>query len=83
MNLNLLSYLISQNISTDLKGPKVNINCTMVDVRGRFLGLPHATMPAAVTTNENKKMSSFKHSKTFKRKRVHQTDLFRIINPLQ
>ena len=43
MNLNLLYFLISQNISTDLKGPKVNINCTMVDVRGRFLGLPHDT----------------------------------------
>ena len=32
----------------------------MDDVRGRFLGLPHGTTPAAVTTNPNIKMSSFK-----------------------
>ena len=25
----------------------------MDDVRGRFLGLPHGTTPAAVTTNKN------------------------------
>ena len=30
----------------------------MDDVRGRFLGLPHGTTPAAVTTNKNIKMSS-------------------------
>ena len=29
----------------------------MDDVRGRFLGLPHGTTPAAVTTNKNIKMS--------------------------
>ena len=34
----------------------------MDDVRGRFLGLPHGTTPAAVTTNKNIKMSSFKSS---------------------
>ena len=27
----------------------------MDGVRGRFLGLPHSTTPAAVTTNKNKK----------------------------
>ena len=37
----------------------------MDDVRGRFLGLPHGTTPAAVTTNKNIKMSSFKSSKMF------------------
>ena len=52
MNINLIYFLISQNISADLKGPKLNINCTMDDVRGRFLGLPHGTTPAAVTTNK-------------------------------
>ena len=33
----------------------------MDDVRGRFLGLPHGTTPAAVTTNKNIKMSSLKY----------------------
>ena len=33
-------------------------------------------------SNKNIKMSSFKSSETFKRKRVGQTDQFRIINPL-
>ena len=32
----------------------------MDDLRGRFLGLPHDTTPAAVITNKNIKMSSFK-----------------------
>ena len=32
----------------------------MVDVRDRFLELPHGTTPAAVSTNKNLKMSSFK-----------------------
>ena len=40
----------------------------MVDVRGRFLGLPHGTAPAAVTTNKNIKMSSFKSSKIIQKK---------------
>ena len=54
MNLNRLCFLISQNISADLKGPKrKNINCTMDDIRGLFLGMPHGTTPAAVTTNKN------------------------------
>ena len=44
-------FLISQNIHADLKGPKVNINCTMVDVRGDVLRPPHGTKPAAVKTN--------------------------------
>ena len=40
----------------------------MDDVRRRFLGLPHGTTPAAVTTNKNIKMSSFKSSENFQRK---------------
>ena len=40
----------------------------MDDVRGRFLGLPHGTIPAAVTTNENIKMSSFKSRENFQKK---------------
>ena len=35
------------------------------------------------TLNKNIKMTSFKSIKTFKRKMVGQTDLFRIINPFQ
>ena len=40
----------------------------MDDVLGRFLGLPHGTAPAAVTTNENIKMSSFKSSGNIQKK---------------
>ena len=39
----------------------------MDDVRGRFLGLPHGTTPAAVTTNKNIKMSSFKSGENIQR----------------
>ena len=34
----------------------------MDDVRGYVLGPPHDTIPAAVTTNKNKKASSYKSS---------------------
>ena len=34
----------------------------MDDVRGLFLGTPHGTTPAAVTTNKDIIMSSFKSS---------------------
>ena len=40
----------------------------MDDVRGRFLGLPHGTTPAAVTTNKNIKMSYFKSSENIQKK---------------
>ena len=40
----------------------------MDDVRGRLLGLPHGTIPAAVTTIENIKMSSFKSSENIQKK---------------
>ena len=40
----------------------------MDDVRGRFLGLPHGTTPAAVITNKNIKMSSFKSSANVQKK---------------
>ena len=52
MGLNINKFLISQNISADLQGPKKNINCTMDDVRGCFLGLPHSTTPAAVAKSK-------------------------------
>ena len=42
----------------------------MDDVRGRFLLLPHGTTPAAVTTNKNIKMSSFKNSENIKKEGV-------------
>ena len=44
------------------------MNCTMDGVRGRFLGLPHGTTPAAVTTNKNIIMSSFKSSEDIQKK---------------
>ena len=37
--MSLNQSLISQNIIADLKGPKYNINCTMVDVRGDVIFL--------------------------------------------
>ena len=40
----------------------------MDDVRGCFLGLPHGTTPAAVTTNKNIKMSTFKSSENIQKK---------------
>ena len=40
----------------------------MDDVRGRFLGLPHGTTPATVTTNKNIKMNSFKSSENIQKK---------------
>ena len=40
----------------------------MDDVLGRFLVLPHDTTPAAVTTNKNIKMSSFKSSGNIQKK---------------
>ena len=40
----------------------------MDNVRGRFLGLPLSTTPAAVTTNKNIKMSSFKSSENIQKK---------------
>ena len=39
----------------------------MDDVRGHFLGLPHGTTPAAVTTNKNIKMNSFKSSENIQK----------------
>ena len=40
----------------------------MDDVRGLFLGMPHGTTPAAVTTNKNIIMSSFKSSRDIQKK---------------
>ena len=45
----------------------------MEDVRGLFLGMPHCTTPAAVTTNKNVIVSSFKSSGDIQKKRVGQT----------
>ena len=59
--------MISQSISADLKGLKENINCTIDDVGDRFLGMPHGTTPATVTT-KNIKMSSFKSSENIQKK---------------
>ena len=54
-------FLISQNIHTDLKGPKIKyIICAMIDVRGDVLRPPHGTTPAEVKANKNKNVSSFK-----------------------
>ena len=49
---------------------KENINCTMVDVRGDVLQLPHGTTPAAVKTNKDQKWVPLKAMKTFIRKKM-------------
>ena len=54
MNLNLKYFLNSQNTSTDLKGPKVKYKLHYGRCTGRFLGLPHGTTSAAVTTNNQR-----------------------------
>ena len=57
MSLNQL-YLISQNIRADLKRPKININCTMVDIQGGggcILRPPHLTAVAAVKAKQKPK----------------------------
>ena len=60
--------MISQNISADLKGPKVKLKLNYGRCTGRFLGLLHGTTPATVTTNKNIKMSSFKSSENIQKK---------------
>ena len=40
----------------------------MDDVPGRFLGLPHGTTPAAVTTNKTIMMGVFKSSENIQKK---------------
>ena len=40
----------------------------MDDVRGLFLRMPHGTTPAAVTTNKNIIMSSFRSSRNIQKK---------------
>ena len=45
----------------------------MDDGRGLFLGMPHGTTPAAVTTNKNIIMSFFKSSRDIQKKWVGQT----------
>ena len=67
MDLNIY-FLIPQNISADLKGPKVKYKLHYGRYTGRFLGLPHGTTPAAVTTNQNINMSSFKSSENIQKK---------------
>ena len=47
----------------------------MDDVRGLFLGMPHCTAPAAVTTNKNIIVSSFKSSGDIQKKEGCQTTM--------
>ena len=72
-------FLISQNISADLKVPKVEYNLHYGRCTGRFLGLPHGTKPAAVTTNKNIKMSSFKSSENTVKHKV-SSEFLRTLN---
>ena len=60
MNLNVSSFPSSQNIFHDLKGPKVNIICTIDKCGDTFYGRYTAQHPAAVIRNNSKKFRSFK-----------------------
>ena len=60
--------MISQNIIADLNGPKQNIDCTMVDVRGDGLRPSHGTTPAAVKSNIKSEMRSFKSNENIHKK---------------
>ena len=58
MLLNIKFILKSQNIPTDLKGPKVKYNLHYGDVRGDILRPPHDKTPASVIANKNTKIRS-------------------------
>ena len=70
-------------LNTDLKGPRLNIICTMDDVRGDYLRPPHATTLAAVIANKIywfDPWEAVKHSKGDSMDYIAQ---FRVINPRQ
>ena len=68
MNLNRYFFLISQNISADLKGPKIKYKLHYGRCTGPLLGMPHGTTPAAVTASKNIIMSSFMSSRDIQKK---------------
>ena len=55
----------------------------MDDVRGLFLGMPHGTTPAAVTTNKNIIMSSFKSSRDIQKKEGGPSDFSKQLKSLK
>ena len=71
MNLKQKYSLISQNISTDLKGPKVKYKLHYGRCMGplfRAATRHNASCNDKLTTNKNTKMSSFKVSKNIQKK---------------
>ena len=52
----------------------------MDDVRGLFLGMPHGTTPAAVTTNKDIIMSSFKSSRDIQKKEGGPDSCFKTVD---
>ena len=66
------------NLKTDINPYQIQIaktcleymGLTMYDVRSYFLGPRHSTAPAAVTTNKNIKVNSFKSSENIQKKEV-------------
>ena len=73
MSLNQSFISDFSEYSRCLKGPKININCTMGDVPGDVLRLPHCTTPAAVKANKNQKWDPLRAMKTFIRKKLGHT----------
>ena len=81
--LNIQNVLISQNISTDLKGPKEKYKLHY----GRCTGLLfRAATQHNASCSDNKyniKMSPFKSRENIQKKSMDQTVQFRILNSLQ
>ena len=61
-----VSVLNTLNILLISKDINKNIICTMDDVRGDFLGPPHATIPAAVIANKILRFDPLEAVNTFK-----------------
>ena len=70
MNLNVRLFLSSQNIFHDLKGPNLNIICTIDECGETFYGRHTAQQAAAVIRNDNKKFRSFKSKENIHKKEV-------------
>ena len=51
MSLSKSNFLISENMSSDLKGPTYDKICTIDNVQGGILWIPYGITPAAVYSN--------------------------------
>ena len=68
MNLNLIYFLISQNISADLKGPKVKYKLHYGRCTGPLFRAATRQNTSCSDNKQNIKMSSFKSSESIRKK---------------